>query len=319
MSGKKNLPASVRQRLLNLSRQEGRSFNEVLQYYAMERFLYRLSQSAHARTFVLKGAMMLRVWGATELRPTMDIDLLGRTGNEEEAIVSQFRSVLEREVEPDGLFFDAETLRAEKIKEDADYEGIRVRFSGLLDTARINLQIDIGFGDVVHPAPEETTLPTMLAFPAPVMLCYNRETAIAEKAEAMITLGELNSRMKDFYDVWLLSRQFDFDGSTLLQSLLGTLKQRNTEIPASLKHLFDALIDSKQMQWAAFRGRLQQHHVPDSFQEIAISILEFLEPVVSAASSGGSFLKQWRAPGPWLPESDSKQTEANREADTHIR
>jgi len=306
VSGKKNLSASVRQRLLDLSRQEGRSFNEVLQYYTMERFLYRLSQSAHARTFVLKGAMMLRVWGATEPRPTMDIDLLGRTANGEESVVSQFRSVLATEVEPDGLIFDAETLRAEKIKEDADYEGIRVRFAGLLDTARINLRIDIGFGDVVHPAPEETTLPTMLAFPAPVVLCYNRETVIAEKTEAMITLGELNSRVKDFYDVWLLSRQFDFDGSTLLQSLLGTFQKRKTDIPASLWPLFNALIDSKQMQWTAFHGRLQQRRVPDSFQELSNSIIEFLEPVVDAASSGSSFSKQWRAPGPWLDTRESR-------------
>jgi hypothetical protein len=208
--------------------------------------------------------MMLRVWGATELRPTMDIDLLGRTRNDEDMLVSQFRSVLASAVEPDGLAFDAETLHAEKIRVDADYEGIRVRFSGQLDTARINMQIDIGFGDTVHPAPEETALPTMLAFPAPVVLCYNRETVIAEKVEAMITLGELNSRMKDFYDVWLLSRQFDFDGSTLQQSLRGTFQQRNTKVPASLKPLFDVLLGPKQVQWAAFRGRLQQPLVPVS-------------------------------------------------------
>lgn len=244
---------------------------------------------------------MLRVWGATELRPTMDIDLLGRTGNDEDMLVSQFRSVLASEVEPDGLHFDAETLHAEKIKVDADYEGIRVQFSGLLDTVRINMQIDIGFGDVVHPVPEVTTLPTMLAFPAPIMLCYSREAAIAEKVEAMISLGELNSRMKDFYDVWLLSRQFEFDGSTLVQSLRGTFKQRNTEVPASLKSLFEALVRIKQIQWDAFRRKLQQPQVPESFQDLSASIRGFIEPVIGAIFTGIPFRKRWHAPGPWSP------------------
>ncbi len=243
---------------------------------------------------------MLRVWGATSMRPTIDIDLLGRTRNIEHEVLGQIRDVLETQVEPDGLDFDAVHLRAHRIKENADYEGIRVRILAALDTARLNLQIDIGFGDHVHPSPHETVLPTMLTFPAPVLLCYNRETAIAEKVQAMIALGELNSRMKDFYDVWLLSRQFDFDGPTLTESLRGTFRQRNTEVPASLKPLFETLIEPKQMQWAAFRSRLHQPHVPDSFQEVLLAIIEFLEPVVEDASSGSSFLKQWNAPGPWI-------------------
>jgi predicted nucleotidyltransferase component of viral defense system len=137
----------------------------------------------------------------------MDIDLLGRGGKDEDVVLSQIRDMLTTEVEPDGLVFQVESLRAEKIKEDADYEGIRIRFLGMLDTARINMQIDIGYGDAVYPAPKETEFPAMLAFPAPILLCYNLETVIAEKVEAMVKLGELNSRMKDFYDIWLLSRK----------------------------------------------------------------------------------------------------------------
>lgn len=147
---------------------------------------------------------MLRVWQAPEIRPTMDIDMLGMTGNSEAEIAAQFANVLSVGVEPDGLVFDTETIRTERITEAADYHGIPVRFKGLLDTARVNMQIDIGFGDIVHPGPETSELPTMLGAPAPRLLCYSRESAIAEKLEAMIKLGELNSRMKDFYDIKLL-------------------------------------------------------------------------------------------------------------------
>ncbi|WP_319549577.1 nucleotidyl transferase AbiEii/AbiGii toxin family protein [Desulfogranum marinum] len=193
-----NKAASVRQRLLNRARSDKRPFNELLQYYAMERFLYRLSQSFSSDRFILKGALLLRVWDAPEFRPTMDIDMLGKTSNEEAAILALFNNILLVPVEEDGLFFDTGSLQSERITEDADYEGIRIRFKGALDTARVNMQIDIGFGDIVFPKPEEAELPTMLDFPAPKLLCYSRESAIAEKFEAMIKLGFLNSRMKDF-------------------------------------------------------------------------------------------------------------------------
>ncbi|MBW2593251.1 MAG: nucleotidyl transferase AbiEii/AbiGii toxin family protein [Deltaproteobacteria bacterium] len=215
MTSSKNMSASVRQRLLNRARSDHRPFNELLQYYAMERFLYRLSQSVHVDRFILKGALMLRVWRSPELRPTMDIDMLGVTSNEKVDIVAQIQDILTVDVETDGLAFDPDSIQAERITEDADYEGIRIRFLGELGTARINMQIDIGFGDVVYPEPEESDFPTMLNSPVPRLLCYSRESSIAEKFEAMVKLGMLNSRMKDFYDIWLLSRQFDFDGAKL--------------------------------------------------------------------------------------------------------
>ena len=217
MTSPRNVPASVRQRLLNRARSDRRPFNELLQYFAMERFLYRLSQSAHADRFVLKGALMLQVWRSPDIRPTMDIDLLGRTSNAEDDLMAQLRDILAVDVEPDGLAFDADSIRTERITEGANYEGIRIRFPGTLATARIHMQIDAGFGDVVYPAPEAADLPTMLDFPAPRLLCYSRESVIAEKLEATVKLGMLNSRMKDFYDIWLLSRQFDFNGPDLAQ------------------------------------------------------------------------------------------------------
>ena len=185
----------------------------MLAYFANERFLYRLSQSAYAEQFILKGALMLRVWQSPTPRPTKAIDLLGRTGNEEPDIVALMRDILSVEVQPDGLTFDPATIKTEPITENAQYGGIRIRFLGTLDRAQHHMQIDIGFGDVVYPEP------VAVDFPAPRMLCYSRESTIAEKLEAMVQRDMLNSRMKDFHDIWLLSRQFDFDGHELAEAI----------------------------------------------------------------------------------------------------
>lgn len=213
----RNIAASVRQRLLNRARSDRRPFDEMLQYYAMERFLHRLSLSDHAERFILKGALLLRVWDSPVQRPTMDIDLLGRTSNRTEAVEDLIREIIGVDVADDGLIFDPSTVRAARITTDAEYEGLRVRFEGRLATARIHMQVDIGFGDAIFPEPAMAELPTVLGDQAPRLLCYSRESVIAEKTEAMFRHGELNSRMKDFYDIWLLSQQFDFDGETLAE------------------------------------------------------------------------------------------------------
>lgn len=197
----------MRQRLLNKARATGRPFTELLQYYAMERFLYRLSKSAYSGNFILKGALMLSVWDAPHTRPTMDIDMLGQINNTIDSIISFAREVCLQEVEPDGIIFDADSVVAETIREDADYEGIRVRFKGSLDTAQFSMQIDIGFADVVFPEAEIIDYPILLDLPAPHLQGYSKENTIAEKFEAMVKLGVINSRMKDFFDIWLLSRQ----------------------------------------------------------------------------------------------------------------
>jgi hypothetical protein len=295
----RNLPASVRQRLLDRARKDKRPFNELLQYYAMERFLYRLARSAHAERFILKGALMLRVWRAPEIRPTMDIDMLGRTSNDEASIVAQVREIMAVDVVPDGLVFDPPSIQAERITEDADYEGIRIRFRGLLDTARVTLQIDIGFGDIVYPGPEESDLPAMLDFPAPRLLCYSRESAIAEKFEAMVKLGILNSRMKDFYDIWLLSRQFDFDGANLAEAIRLTFERRETPLTAAIDAFGESFVESKQVQWTAFWRRLQHGHVPASFHEVVAAVAVFLAPLAAALSQEHPVSGSWVPPGPW--------------------
>jgi len=256
----KNIAASVRQRLLSKAKETGRPFSELLQYFAMERFLYRLSKSRYADNFVLKGALMLTVWEAPLTRPTMDIDLLGRIDNSIETIVEVTREICRQEVEPDGIDFDIATIEAEHIAEDADYEGIRVRFRGSLDTARIVMQLDIGFGDIVIPPPGPMSYPTLLDLPTPHLCGYSRESTIAEKFEAMVKLGILNSRMKDFFDIWLMSRQFEFDGATLAEAISKTFSTRGTSIqpkPIALTNSFTE-DTTKAVQW---RGSYPQKSI----------------------------------------------------------
>ena len=299
MTTPRNVPASIRQRLLNQAKKDFRPFQELLLYFTMERFLYRLSQSKHADQFILKGALMLQVWCSLNPRPTKDIDLLGRTSLGVTDIVAQIRDILTVDVQPDGLVFHPNTIQTESITEDAQYEGTRIRFQATLCKAQIRAQIDIGFGDVVHPEPVTMDLPVILNLPAPRMLCYSQESAIAEKFEAMVKLDTLNSRMKDFYDIWLLSRQFNFDGPELAKAIGLTFKQRGTPLPRKVEALTKPFVDDKQPQWSAFHNRLQQKHVPASFADIVASIAEFLSPVIAAITSGSSGPTRWRAPGPW--------------------
>ena len=197
-----------------------------------------------------------------------------------------------------GVSFDPDSLRTERITEDAEYEGIRVRFLGSLGTARINMQIDIGFGDIIHPRPEMAEMPTLLDSPAPRLLCYSRESAIAEKFEAMVSLGSLNSRMKDFYDIWLLSRQFDFNGKDLAEAVRLTFKQRGTVLPEQIEAFRRDFAEVKQTQWAAFRKRLQQEHVPVSFQEVTRALETFLGPIATSISEESKIPGIWTAQGP---------------------
>jgi hypothetical protein len=298
----KNLQASVHARLAERARKDGRPFQELLEYFAMERFLYRLSTSPHADRFVLKGALMLRVWEAPAARPTRDIDLLGRMDNSPESLARVFAEVCEAEVEPDGLVFKATTVKAIRIKEDADYHGVRVRFQGLLGRAKIAMQIDVGFGDVVVPAAKAISYPTLLEFPAPRLKGYPRETVVAEKFEAMVKLGTLNSRMKDFFDIWLMARKLDFDGAVLARAVTSTFRNRKTAIDPAPVALSPAFTDSPtaEAQWRAFvrRGKLAQ--APERLGDVATALAEFLLPV-AAGCIAEKFEKTWKARGPWTP------------------
>ena len=297
----KNIAASVRQRLLMKARETRRPFSELLQYFAMERFLYRLSKSRYADNFVLKGALMLTVWKAPLTRPTIDIDLLGRIENSIEIIVEVTREICRQGVEPDGIDFDIATVEAERIAEDANYEGIRVRFRGSLDTARFIIQLDIGFGDIVIPSPEPTNYPTLLDLPAPQLRGYSRESTIAEKFEAMVKLGILNSRMKDFYDIWLILRHFNFEGPTLAEAILKTFSTRGTDVqsePIALTNTF-AEDPAKAAQWRGFIRKTRLENVPQNLLEVVTAIAAFLTPIVEELAAGRVFKATWKAPGPW--------------------
>lgn len=280
----KNMGASVRQRLLNYAKASGRPFAEVLQYYAMERFLYRLSVSPHGGKFLLKGALLLTVWQAPITRPTMDIDLLGRTSNEIDAILQIMKEVAQLEVPNDGIVFDPASFSGAAIREDADYSGVRAVFTGRLDAARVHMQIDIGFGDVVTPEPEKLSYPTMLDFPAPVLFGYSRETVIAEKLQALVQLRMLNSRMKDYFDLWLLSQHSELNIVTLRTAIQRTFENRETEIEAApIGFSPEFGNDSgKRTQWRAFLKRSALTKAPENLAEVVEQLRTFFEPILGA-------------------------------------
>ena len=300
MSGR-DVGASVRQRLLNQSRAQSRPFQEVLQYFAMERFLYRLSKSPSSDRFVLKGALLLTAWRAPQSRPTIDIDLAGRTSNELGHIEELVGAVCEVVAEPDGVEFNRASIEVSRIKEDADYEGVRVRFYAMLAKARIPMQIDIGFGDVIVPGPTEVEYPTLLDFPAPILRAYPKETVIAEKLEALTKLGLLNSRMKDYYDLALLSRMYSFEGENLIEAIVATFRHRGTTIDVEPVGLTDAFYGdpARAIQWRAFVRRSRFTEEPGDLEKLVAEVRRFASPILKAAIGERPFMARWQAGGPW--------------------
>jgi predicted nucleotidyltransferase component of viral defense system len=298
----RNVAASVRQRLLNLARDRGEDFGLVLTRYALERVMYRLSVSGHREKFVLKGAMLFALWGGEAHRPTRDLDLLGYGAIDTRRLEQVFREVIGVEVEDDGLEFQAETVRGERIREDEEYEGVRVHLVARLAAARIKVQVDVGFGDVVTPAPQEAEYPVMLDFPAPRLRIYPRETVVAEKFEAMVKLGIANSWMKDFYDLWVLTRDFEFEGTLLSQAIRATFERRGTalptEVPLALSDEFSEDL-GKKTQWAAFLGRLGREAREAPLSEVTEALKEFLLLPMIAGGRAETFDRTWPPGGPW--------------------
>ena len=297
----RNLPASVRQRLLNLSRERGESFNYLLTRYGNERLLYRLARSQYRDQFVLKGAALFETWSEGPHRATRDIDLLGFGDSATAHLEDIFRELCTVEVEPDGLRMLQETVRAEEIREQQKYGGVRVRLTADLDGARIALQVDIGFGDAVTPRIEEADFPTLLEFPAPHLRTYPRETVVAEKFEAMVHLGIVNTRMKDFYDLWTLARVFSFDGVQLARALAATFDRRGTVLPVETPTaLSPEFVDdaTKQRQWSAFLDRSGLEG-DLALADLAAALRRFLLPVSAAAAAAEPFVREWPPGGDW--------------------
>lgn len=298
----RNIVASVHQRLLNRARIEQRPFGELLQYFALERFLYRLGRSDYAGRFVLKGALMFSVWRGPFARPTRDVDLLGRTENIVDQLVAVWQVVCRESVpEDDGLQFDATSVIGESIIEAGNYAGVRVRLMGHLGAARIPVQIDVGFGDPLVPGPIAVQLPTLLDFPAPQLYGYSQESAIAEKFQAMIALGEINSRLKDFYDVWLLATRFAFDEVVLLEALTATFQWRHTDVPIKPLIFTPAFArnPSRQKQWQAFVQRHLLSDAPPEFSAVIESLATFLQPILDNFHQGQVLRRHWLPGGPW--------------------
>ena len=254
----RNIGASVRQRLLNLAHARGQPMELLLTRYALERLLHRLSLSPHRERFVLKGAMLLATWFDEPHRATRDVDLLGFGDAAEDALLATFREIMAIEVD-DGVSFDLKRLRIEAIREKVEYGGSRLRTTAVLAGAQIPVTVDIGFGDAVEPGVEDIDLPVLLDMPSPHLRAYPPETVIAEKFHAMVVLGRANSRMKDYYDVWMLTSAFEIEQERLRRAIVATFARRNTLVPTVVPDgLSDAFADDpgKQRQWDAFARNL---------------------------------------------------------------
>lgn len=292
---------TARSLLRNRARDRGEDFQRVLVRYGLERMLYRLSIGKHANEFILKGAMLFTLWSDDVThRPTKDADLLGYGDPAPARLASVFEAVCNQEVDvDDGLDFDASSVKVEPIRADAVYDGVRILLVALLGKAKVKIQVDVGFGDAITPGPVRVQYPTLLDQPAPDIRAYPPATAVAEKIEAMVSLGMSNSRMKDFFDVAWCAEHLEFDGTELATAIRATFERRGTalpeEPPIALTSDF-AEDDTKVAQWNAFVRKLQL--TARNLTDVVQVVTAFLLPVLAAAS-GGPSPGTWQPAGPW--------------------
>jgi hypothetical protein len=291
-----NLVASVRQRLYNLARARSEELQLVLTRYGVERLLYRLSRTPGGERFVLKGAVLFYVWEGEPHRPTRDVDLAAFGDSSPESLAVVFRAVCAADVEPDGLAFLPESVAAAPIRDRQEYGGVRVTLTALLGNARIPLQIDVGFGDAITPAPRFETIPALLDFPAPRLRTYPPETVVAEKFQAMVALGIANTRLKDFFDVWTLARTREFEGAILAEAIGATFARRSTPLPdrppLALTDAFGRDAE-KQVQWRRFLARSHLTGIPEDLDQVVERIAAFVLPPALARSQGAPFMMRW--------------------------
>ena len=302
MTQKKNAAASVKQRLLNVGKKSGEDFQPLLTRYAVERLLFRLGSSEHADSFVLKGAMLFALWTGEMHRPTRDVDFLGFGENSDARLAAVFRALCAGANEDDGLVFDADSVSVEPIRAEDEYGGRRVTFVVRLGQARVSLQVDVGFGDAVTPAAEFVAYPSLLGMETPRLRAYPKETVVAEKAEAMVKLGLANTRMKDFYDLLVLSRTFAFEGAKVRDAIAATFERRGTAIPSEPPvALTEAFLtdDTKRKQWKAFVNRSGLEKRVGELGDVLDELAPFALPPLLAAAQGTKFGGSWSAKGPW--------------------
>jgi predicted nucleotidyltransferase component of viral defense system len=305
----KNVVASVLARLRNVAQEASLSFNDILQSYVIERFLARLARSPHADTVLLKGALMLRVWGVPRARPTMDIDLLRRGIGDQAALVRLVEQCAAIDDPSDGVIFEPTTISVESIRDATEYVGTRIRLQARLDKVRQTVQIDFGIGDAVHPEPQIIDYPVILTSPPVRLNAYPVEAAIAEKFQAMVHLDMQNSRMKDFYDIWILSRTLAFSGPALSQAIRSTFNRRQTSVPVIPPAALTAKFHSEPVhvrQWTAFVRRIGEPALANEFSRVVADLNEFLMPAAKAAATSVEYPVHWKPLGPWQPRRSSK-------------
>jgi len=306
MSKKKpsNITQSIKDKLRNYATEQKESFDYVLTRYASQRLLYRLSKSDYKKQFILKGATLFSVWNKGQThRATKDLDLLGFGNNEVDKLIEIFKKICCQECQEDGLIFFPESIEGKKIKEGEEYEGVSFSLRGKLGSARVQVLVDIGFGDAVTPPAVEREIETFLFLnlPLPSLLIYPPETVIAEKFQVMVSLSIMNSRVKDFYDIWYLSKTFEFHGDLLCEALKATFKRRNTQLPEIVP---PALTDefaqdpNKQTQWTAFVNKTQPK-LTISWSEIIADLIIFIMPPSSTAAQQKEFNQNWCPEKTW--------------------
>lgn len=295
MEAPKNSIASIQARLNNMARVQGRTHQELLQYYAIERFLYRLSESEYRDRFVLKGGVVFIAWRIPLRRPTRDIDLHGRTPYQVTDVIEIVKSICLQTVSPDGLDFDVDSVQGEIIQGRAELAGVRIRFTAYLGNARIPMRMDVGFADIVVPPSIQLSYPSLLNMPEPNLKAYTFETLIAEKFQAMVFLGNANSRMKDFHDLWLLANEAAINGASLYDSIKTTFKTRGTEIPIDIPvSLTQEFAKAKQRDWQTFIERANvEDSIPSNFSEVVEKLSDFIMPLLKAIRMAEGFSKSW--------------------------
>lgn len=279
---KKNLEESIYSRLKNVAKQRKRPVQEVLKYYSMERFLYRLSISSHRKSFYLKGGLMLMVWNPMSHRATVDIDLLAKTSNSIANLQKIINEICAIEVIADGINFDSSSLKLEESQLQTEYQGVSAAFSAKLFTAKLPMRIDFGFSDTIFPHPVQVKYPTLLDLPAPDLKGYTPETSIAEKFESIIRLGFTNTRMKDFYDIWLLIQQFDFDRQELSKIIRSVIKNRGTSLDWLPSEFFETFFEDsvKQNKWNAFLKDIGHEGI--SLKRVIVDLKEFFQSLAKS-------------------------------------
>lgn len=297
--GPKNHAASIRQRLLNDSRERGENYQRLLTRYAIERLLFRLSRTEEGERYVLKGATLFATWPEHAFRPTGDLDLLGYGDPTPATLVELFTRVCQVEEPVDGIVFDPASLRAVPARDEDIYRGIELTLRARLDSADIAIRIDIGFGDHVYPAPGRRNFPGLLPdLPAARLLMYPPETVIAEKFEAMVRFGEANTRIKDFYDIWIAARSFEFDLSILVEAIKGTLRRREVAAPDRLPSMLTQEFASRsetQALWTGFLRRNPPTNPPPSFDELVAELRLFLGPVIAVLPLAENARGSWNS------------------------